>query len=307
MERAQGCRSQEEKRFSMSKGRAALVELAEHYPQLYVAPADNEETLAAYRLACTRGVAPEGANLDHFVTSEEDELRAIDTPAGDVETIFLKVRADFETLLQVIGHKCSPVGIAPTIGAMTYRGMADWAAVKAARLAYLAGGGDDWGAEFARLAKQPGAFRGELIVISEGPYSSISADETPYDEQEWIRVSREIRLNHECAHVVCRRKMPGDILKIWDEVTADVVGLLCATGEYNAELAARFLGVTAKGYADGRLIEYLDDEQKARIDEVAVEVYGALCEIERQARDKGAADAPFDYLLELKAQPLVNY
>ena len=101
----------------MSKGRAALVELAEHYPQLYVAPADNEETLAAYRLACTRGVAPEGANLDHFVTSEEDELRAIDTPAGDVETIFLKVRADFETLLQVIGHKCSPVDIAPTIGA----------------------------------------------------------------------------------------------------------------------------------------------------------------------------------------------
>ena len=109
-------------------------------------------------------------------------------------------------------------------------------------------------------------------MISEGPYSNVSADETPYDEAEWLRVSREVRLHHECAHVVCRRLMPEDVLPVWDEVTADVTGLLCATGRYDAALAGRFLGVTAEGFAGGRLSEYLDEAQLSRIDAIATEV-----------------------------------
>lgn len=156
-----------------------------------------------------------------------------------------------------------------------------------------------------RLAKQPGAFRAELVVISEGPYSNIPADETPYAEDEWIRVSREIRLNHECAHVVCRRTMPEDVLPVWDEVTADVVGLLCATGGYDAGLAARFLGVTADGFAGGRLTEYLDEAQKAAVDKAAAEVHAALLRIADMA-PQHTAD-PFGFLLELKRDPLIAY
>ena len=152
----------------------------------------------------------------------------------------------------------------------------------------------------------PGTFRAELVVISEGPYSNVPANKTPYDEAEWLRISREIRLHHECAHVVCRRTLPDDILHVWDEATADVTGLLCATGRYDASLAARFLGIAPEGYLEGRLEEYLDEDQKARIDEIAIEVYGAFQRIEEQAHKANPID-PFDFLLTLKKEPLVDY
>ena len=286
------------------KGKDALAALATRFPQLYVAPAEGVQDV--HRVAAGYGIAPEGANLDHFITTPDDELRVVMTPAGPVEVLFLKERADFETLLQVIGHKSQPVPIARTVGAITYRGLADWKAVADARERYIASGGDDWGAEFSRLAKEPGMFRAEIIVISEGPYSNVPAGETPYGDDEWLRISHEVRLHHECAHVVCRRTMPDDVLPVWDEITADVTGLLFATGHYDAHLAGRFLGVGENGFTDGRLSEYLDDEQKARIDEIAVEVAKALAAIEARCGDDEAAD-PFAFLLSLKAEPLVRY
>ena len=286
------------------KGKEALEALAQRFPQLYVAPA--EDALDAYKAAAGRGRAPEGANLDHFIGNAEDELRRVPTPAGPIETLFLKERQDFETFLRIIGHKSQPVPIARTVGAITYCGLADWGKVAEAYMAYTAQGGDDWGAEFARLAKVPGAFRSEIIVISEGPYSNVSADKTPYGEDEWVRVSRGIRLHHECAHVVCRRTMPKDILPIWDEITADVVGLLCATGSYDARLAATFLGVGEGGFAGGRLSEYLSDEQLERIDDVSKEVFGVLCELEKLSRTDVRKD-PFTWLLDLKREPLLGY
>lgn len=289
---------------SVVKGRAALEALARRFPQLYVAPAEGAQD--AHRLASTCGAVPEGANLDHFTSSEEDELRVVDTPAGPVEVLFLERRSDFETFLQIIGNKSRPVPIARTVGAVTYRGLADWGEVAEARKAYLDGGGDDWPTAFAQMAKEPGAFRAELVVISEGPYSNVSAEETPFSDTEWTGISREIRLHHECAHIVCRRTMPEDLLPVWDEVTADVTGLLCATARYDAALAGRFLGVSSQGFTGGRLSEYLDEEQMARIDEISSEVSEALARIEGLSR-KGAAEDPFGFLLDLKRAPLIGY
>lgn len=288
----------------IARGGEALAVLAKRFPQLYVAPAEGAQT--AHRLAAGRGIAPAGADLGHFVTSPEDELREVDTPAGPVEVVFLHNRSDFETFLQIVGHKAEPVPIARTVGAITYRGIADWGKVAVAHAAYVAAGGDDWPNEFARLARQPGAFRAEIVVISEGPYSNVPANQTPYDEERWLCISREIRLHHECAHVVCRRTMPDDVLPVWDEVTADVVGLLCAIGRYDAALAARFLGVAPDGYAGGRLAEYLSDEQAQRIDEVAAEVFAACAQIEQACGQKQASE-PFTFLLDLKRAPLLAY
>ena len=285
----------------IARGGEALAVLAKRFPQLYVAPAEGAQT--AHRLAAGRGIAPAGADLGHFVTSPEDELREVDTPAGPVEVVFMHNRSDFETFLQIVGHRAEPVPIARTVGAITYRGIADWGKVAAAHAAYVAAGGDDWPNEFARLARQPGA---EIVVISEGPYSNVPANQTPYDEERWLCISREIRLHHECAHVVCRRTMPDDVLPVWDEVTADVVGLLCAIGRYDAALAARFLGVAPDGYAGGRLAEYLSDEQAQRIDEVAAEVFAACAKIE-QACGQTQASEPFTFLLDLKRAPLLAY
>lgn len=286
------------------KGRNAIEALATRFPQLYVAPADDAEE--AYKRAATRGIAPEGANLDHFVTSDEDELREVQTPAGPVEVVFLKERADFECFLRIMGHRARLDSIAPTVGAITYLGLADWGKVRAEYARFVAEGGEDWSAEFARLAKEPGRLRTQIVAISEGPYSNVAADEVGYAESEWLRLSREIRLHHECGHVVCRRLMPGDVLPVWDEVTADAVGLMGALGRYDARLAARFLGVSEAGQGEGRLTEYLDEGQLARVHEVAREVYAA---VEQLGEAIGEAEAahPFETLLDLKRAPLLAY
>lgn len=289
---------------AIAKGTDTIQTLARRLPQLYVAPADGAQEL--HRAAAGRGVVPPDADLSHFADSEEDELREVDTPAGPVEVLFLARRADFETFLRVVGHRSEPVPIARTIGAITYRGLADWGKVAAAREGYLSSGGADWPAEFARLARVPGAFRTELVVISQGPYSGVPAAETPFGEDEWLRVSREVRLHHECAHVVCRRIMPDDILPVWDEVTADITGLLCATGAYDPALAALFLGVTPDGYAGGRLEEYLSDDQMPDIERIAVELYAAMERIPALWEASGTSD-PFEFLLQLKREPLVKY
>ena len=283
-------------------GKQVIESLAVRFPQLFIAPAEGAQDL--HRLASGRGVVPEGLKLDHFKTSDEDELREVQTPAGVVDVVFLKNRSDFETFLQIIGHKAQPVAISRTVGAITYRGLADWGKVEQAKKAYAESGGDDWPSQFKVLASQPGAFRSELIVISEGPYSNVNAADSGFDEEEWLRISHEIRLHHECAHVVCRRLMPQDILPVWDEVTADAVGLLCAIGRYDSALAQRFLGVSPVGYTGGRLAEYLDDEQMGALDDMARTVAAACDGIARSATPEKIA-SPFDYLLELKAHPLL--
>lgn len=290
---------------AIATGRAAIEELARRFPQLYVAPAPDASQ--AHRLAATRGAVPNGATLDHFSSSADDALFEVLTPAGPVDAVFLAQRKDFETFLQIVGHKSTPTSIARTVGAITYTGLADWGKVAHAHACYVATGGTDWPAEFARLARDPSAFRTELIVVSEGPYSNVSALKTPFDANEWVRLSREIRLKHECAHVVCRRLMPTDVLPIWDEVTADVVGLLCACGSYDASLAATFLGITSAGYEGGRLAEYLSDAQLLHANKISRELFAVLQRIEEQAQRCKSASDPFAFLLDLKRHPLVAY
>ena len=78
-----------------------------------------DDALEAHKRASGRGLAPEGSDLSHFETTPEDELRAVETPAGPIEVLFLKNRADFETFLRIVGHKAQPVDISPAVGAMT--------------------------------------------------------------------------------------------------------------------------------------------------------------------------------------------
>ena len=100
--------------------------------------------------------------------------------------------------------------------------------------------------------------------------------------------------------------MPNDILPGWDEVTADVTGLLCSTRHYDADLAGLFLGVGANGYTGGRLQEYVGDEQRTRLNDIAQEIWTSMQHIEEQSRNVAPRDA-FDFLLELKRHPLIAF
>ncbi len=281
-----------------------IEQLAERYPSLYVAPADTAEE--AYGAAARRGIPPMERDLSHFVGTDEDWLHEEQTPAGPVDVVFLKCREDFENFLRCTVYRCRPNPIPATIGAMTIDGLADWSRIRAHHEEYIAAGGADWPSEFKRFVADRKNFCQTIVIISEGPYSDLSPDVAGYGEVEWLRTSRDIRLYHELTHVMCRRLMPNDVLPIWDEITADLNGLLRATGAYDPLLALRFLGIENGRYVHGRLEEYLDERDKTRIDQIAHEVSDVCEDIADLAQDIGPDDS-YDLVLKLKREPLLRY
>ena len=279
-----------------------LEELARRFPQLYVEPADDAGE--AYRSAALKGEGPEDATLDHFRGTDDDFLRAYDTPAGPVDVLFLALRQDFERALRCLAFRCRPEEIPATTGAMTISGLADWSKIADERERASAAG-EDWPEAFRAFTADPANYRTTLVVVSEGPYSAVEASLTPYDADEWVAVSRQIRIFHELAHVVCIRLMPGDKLAVYDELTADFCGLVHATGTYDTALAATFLGADEQGYAGGRLENYLRAGNRD-IDEVAREAYDAIRRMGEAARDATARTA-FEHTLDLKRRRLLDY
>lgn len=279
-----------------------LEELAKRFPQLYVEPSDEADE--AYRNAALKGIAPEDASLDHFIGSDEDFLRTYDTPAGPVDVLFLKRREDFETALRCLAYRCKPEEIPSTTGAMCLDGLADWSKIYA-EYERACAAGESWSEAFKTFTSDPSNYRVMLVIVSEGPYSAVDASLTPYDEDEWIAISLQIRIYHELAHVVCRRLIPEEKLPVYDELTADFCGLVHATGAYDTSLATIFLGINEEGYYGGRLENYLKGSDRD-INQVAREAYAAIQQMAEIASDV-TPDTAYDYTLDLKRRRLLDY
>ena len=278
-----------------------MEQLAERYPQLSIRPAGDAED--AYLAAVTAGERT-GSDLSHFIGSPEDWLRTVETPAGPVEMLFLRERADFVTFLRCIGYRCRPAEIPASVGAQTFFNLRNWQKIRAHEKEYLAGGGTDWDSELVRFDADKEKSRDTLILLSRGPYSAIPWRQTVWSGDEWLRISLDIRRFHECAHVVCRRCLPEQKLPLWDELTADLTGLRMATGHYDAELAAAFLGVTKEGYAPGgRLTHYLADGEDA--DAAARELWQVIGQLAGRSEAWGADDT-WGLLLALAREPLLQ-
>ncbi|MBP3885306.1 MAG: hypothetical protein J6D54_10300 [Olsenella sp.] len=287
-----------------AKGVSALTKLAPRFPQLYVAPLETNR--AEHRMAVEGGIVPRGASLAHFIGSEADELRVVDTPTGPVEALFLRARADFECFLSIMLNDGALVEYDPVVRGIELRGLLDWERVRRERDTYLANGGRKWEHEFERLATQTRVFQSNLVVYTDGPYSDVPAGRVSFKDEEWIGVSRKIRLYHECARVVIRRAEPDGVHPIWDEVVGDVVGLLAATGSYDASMAAQFLGITPLRYVGGRLGRQLEDATVEEADRISQAVYEAMLRVENTVSNTRPS-SPFDIAIELAHDPYLQY
>jgi hypothetical protein len=236
-----------------------LFDLAQVYPQLYLAPLEGMSQNQSYLDMVRRGKPSEGGPLGkHFTGSPEDRRYTQTTPVGDVDIIFLKNRSDFENFYRIIVCRCEPTPVPETMGAVTISGISNWRKIDAHRKAYEDSGGIDWDAEFSLFIADPANYKDTLILVSEGAYSAVPASETDFNPQLWLEKSLLIRTYHEITHFICRKKYPDKKHAIWDEIVADAIGLIFAFGYYDPFLAKRFLGVSQGAYQKGRLENYTD-------------------------------------------------
>lgn len=274
-----------------------LEKLTERYPQLYLTPGENMSE--EYREVVLRGKMPEKRSLELFFGSPEDEIFNEETPAGTVEIVYLHDRRDFENFLRIMCYRCEAADIPATMGAMTLNGVINREKIRRHKEEYTRMGGNCWAAEWQLFTADKRNYTDTLIVISEGAYSGIPSQRAGYSKEEWLRISRDIRLYHECTHVICQRRYPKQKEAVWDEVVADAVGLLSAIREYDVRLAELFLGVSPCGYMGGRLENYLTKKQRQHMDETAVCVDRLIYQIGRE-RSKNREMSAYEFLAYLE-------
>ena len=293
----------------MGNDHSTVIErLAETYPQLYLDPdkADIEE----YKACVRKGERPAECSLSHFVTDERDCAETVETPAGTAEVITLYNRHDFEVFVRcMMAARKGPLDQIPaTMGAATIVAF-NWPKINAHRKAFMEEQRNagvlfpDWNAEFKRFTAVKANYQDLLIVLSRGPYSNVTAAQvsecltadgrSPVSEDEWIRMSGDIRKYHELTHFVCRNLYPDKIDEIWDELAADAAGIYGATGEYSRGLEELFLGITDGRYTGGRLENYT--AEGTDMDKLAAAADTVLREFESAIRKAsyggtGAAD-----------------
>ena len=215
--------------------------LANRYPQLLLPIKQGISSSEEYKNVCLRG---QSCNRQMtFSKDEKDCLESILTPIGNIDVLTLNNRQDFIHACRCLGHKCEPVTIPDSTGAMAIFGLNNWEKVRQ--------GLDN--------------YKDSFIILSSGNYSNVSnkdiynqtQGEYNLSEEEWISKSITIRKYHELTHFVMRKLYPDDISFIRDELIADCVGLIAAFGKFDKRLLKLFLGIENKLYRQGgRLQNY---------------------------------------------------
>ncbi|MER1994495.1 MAG: hypothetical protein ABS897_10695, partial [Eubacteriales bacterium] len=180
-----------------------LYEVAKRYPQLLLPVEEGISQSEEFKDAVLRG-KPVDREPD-FSFAAGDRLTSCDTPAGRAEILFLENRDDFVHAYRALGYRCEPADIPPSVGAATILGLFNWEKIHAHEAEWLAAGNTDWPAEFARFTSDKANFVDTLILLSAGPYSSVSAQQAGLGNAEWIEKSIQIRKYHELTHFVCRK------------------------------------------------------------------------------------------------------
>ena len=237
-----------------------IFELSKRYPQLLLPLSRDTKDSEEYKAAVMRGEPLHRA--PDFSFSPDDYLQVISTPAGDAEVLFLSNRSDYVHCVQALAYRCEPRDVPASIGANTVSGLINWEKIRKHRSAYLLSGGSDWPTEFRRFTQTKENYRDSLIILSSGEYSFVPAELTDFLPGQWKEISITIRKYHELTHFVCRKLFPDRIDAVKDEVIADLIGLIAATGEYDTRLARLFLGIEGDSYRWGSRLENYTSAEK---------------------------------------------
>jgi hypothetical protein len=191
----------------------------------------------AYQAATRRGLTPMRVATAPMAFVDPEGIRIFlhQTPAGRIPVIACTARGDFEALVRALSARNEPEPIPPAMGACIIAGYINWERFARERAAS--------GAAFAEIAAKKELYLDRFILLSAGDYSAVPAAALGMDDGTWRAMSLTIRLNHEATHYFTRRAFHSMRNNLLDELVADYVGIVAATGRYRVEWFARFMGV----------------------------------------------------------------
>jgi hypothetical protein len=167
---------------------------------------------------------------------EKMRLFLHDTGAGLIPIVLAGGRADFVTLVQAIIHHNEPKPVPASMGSVFINGYPNRRRYLQVRSALSEG-------VLKSEMRDPQLWKDKFIVISPGPYSGVSAETLGFSSDGWRETSIAIRVDHECTHYLARRLFPRLKFGLQDELIADFVGLMSATGRFSAQTFLTFMGL----------------------------------------------------------------
>ena len=242
-----------------------LAALRHKLVQLRFPIRDGISKTNAYRAATLRGASTEemdeASGLD-LASPDELRLGIHPSPAGLIPVLAPGGRADFVALVRALSMKNEPARVPESMGACMVAGFNNWDRIREYRRRWEAEGGDRsgaaWRREFRRLAPQKELYQDRFLILSDGPYSHVTAGEIGLSDTDWRRQSTMIRLEHECTHYFTLRVFGSMRNNLLDELIADYMGITAAAGRYRADWFLRFMGLESfPAYREGgRLQNY---------------------------------------------------
>lgn len=205
----------------------------------------------AYRAATRRGVPVDSmAEATGLVLTQPERLQLIlhQSLAGTIPVLIAGNREDFVLLVQALTTRNEPKPVPASMGACMVAGFNNWDRIRQYRQEWEANPPDhtseaSWMAEFKRLIPKKELYQDRFMILSQGPYSDVSAQDIGVSETEWLRLSLVIRLEHECTHYFTRRLFNSMRNNPLDELIADYRGIVAAIGDYRADWFLRFMGL----------------------------------------------------------------
>jgi hypothetical protein len=213
-----------------------------------------------YRAAVRRGEPPPpGAGL---ALRDPSGLRLWlhPTAAGRIPVVLATERDDFVALVRALTLRNEPVPVPDSMGACIVAGYNNWDRVERLRREWRAENPrapeEAWRVRFRAIVPRRELYQDRFVLLSSGGYSALAAAELGLDEEAWRRLSRDIRLEHECAHYFTRRVLGSMRGTLHDELLADYAGIRAAAGAFRRDWLLRFLGLERfPAYRSGARLE----------------------------------------------------
>lgn len=199
-----------------------------------------------------RAVALRGENVSDYTETtglilhypERITMFLHTTAAGRIPVIVIPDRRDFVSFVQAISCRNEPKQVRPSMGACMVQGYNNWDRVHQAKSEWLLMNPEgDWTLEFINFREKKELYRDKMILLSDGPYSNVTAVSMGIDAKEWLKKSLIVRLEHECTHYLTVRLLGSMQNNLFDELLADYRGIVAAYGEYRAVRFLTFMGL----------------------------------------------------------------
>ena len=215
-----------------------------------------------YQAATRRGILPATGEGLRLRAPESLRLWLHPTLAGRIPVLLAPDREDFEALVRALTRRNEPAPVPASMGACIVSGYNNWDRVGGLRRAWQSahpGASEaEWQQEFRALMPRKELYQDRFILLSEGFYSATPPQAVGLDADEWLRLSRVVRLEHECAHYFTRRVFGSMRNSLHDELVADWAGITAAVGRFRRDWFLRFMGLEdhPRYRAGGRLENY---------------------------------------------------